>query len=110
MEYTWDFSFLWAYRTLLFTGLLYTLQYTVITLVGGVIIGLTVGVARVASGPFFGFPATLFVQLFRCTPVLVQLVWFYYAFPVVIGVEMSAPIAGTLALTLYAGAFYAEIF
>lgn len=110
MGYHWDFTFLWSYRGLLASGLIYTLLFTLVTMVGGVAIGLALGVARYASGPVIGFPATVFVQLFRCTPLLVQLIWFYYAFPVIIGVEMTAPVAGALALTLYASAFYAEIF
>jgi polar amino acid transport system permease protein len=41
--------------------------------------------------------------------VLVQLVWFYYALPVLTGIEISAIGAATLSLTLYGGAFYSEI-
>jgi polar amino acid transport system permease protein len=47
--------------------------------------------------------------VFRCTPVLVQLVWFYYALPVLLGIEMSAGTAAMLSLALYGGAFYSEI-
>lgn len=46
----------------------------------------------------------------RCTPLLVQLVWMYYALPVLIGVDMSASMACFITLSLYAGSFYAEIF
>ena len=49
------------------------------------------------------------MEVFRCTPVLVQLVWFYYALPVLTGIEMSATMAAALCLSLYGGAFYAEI-
>ena len=49
------------------------------------------------------------MELFRCTPLLVQLVWFYYALPVLTGIEISAIGAATLSLTLYGGAFYSEI-
>src|SRR5690606_38352109 len=37
------------------------------------------------------------------------LVWFYYALPVLTGIEMSATMAAALCLSLYGGAFYAEI-
>jgi polar amino acid transport system permease protein len=36
-------------------------------------------------------------------------VWFYYALPVLTGLELSATAAATLCLTLYGGAFYSEI-
>jgi polar amino acid transport system permease protein len=40
---------------------------------------------------------------------LVQIIWFYYALPVVIGVDIPAPVAAAMVLSLYTGAFYAEI-
>ena len=51
-----------------------------------------------------------FVELFRCTPLLVQIVWFYYALPVLLGIQIPAVAAATLVLTCYTAAFYAEIF
>jgi polar amino acid transport system permease protein len=39
----------------------------------------------------------------------VQIIWFYYAFPVVIGIDIPGVIAAGLVLSLYTGAFYAEI-
>jgi polar amino acid transport system permease protein len=50
-----------------------------------------------------------YVEVFRCTPLLVQIVWFYYALPVVIGIDIPAHVAAVLVLSLYTGAFYAEI-
>src|SRR4029079_12573223 len=46
---------------------------------------------------------------FRCTPLLVQIIWFYYALPVVLGVNIPAHVAAISVLSLYGGAFYAEI-
>jgi polar amino acid transport system permease protein len=54
-------------------------------------------------------PLVAYVEIFRCTPLLVQIIWFYYALPVVIGVDIPAHVAATLVLSLYTGAFYAEI-
>lgn len=110
MAYNWDFGFLWTYRWLVLSGLGYTILYAIGTVILGQALGLAIGLTRFAGGTLVNVPTTLFVQLFRCTPVLVQLVWFYYAFPIIIGVELSAPVAGVMALTLYASAFYAEIF
>ncbi len=38
-----------------------------------------------------------------------QIIWFYYALPVVLGINIPATVAATLVLSLYTGAFYAEI-
>ncbi len=107
--YEWDFGFLWKYRTLLVGGIGYTLLFTVICVLGGLAIGLVAGLGRLSSHKFVTAPLRAFVEVFRCTPVLVQLVWFYYALPVLTGIEMSAPVAAALCLSLYGGAFYSEI-
>src|SRR5205823_89326 len=64
---------------------------------------------RLSSNPFITAPLRAYVEVFRCTPVLVQLVWFYYALPVLAGIELSAVAAATVSLALYGGAFYSEI-
>ena len=107
--YEWDFGFLWKYRTLLIGGIGYTLLFTVICVIGGLAVGLVAGMGRLSSHKFISVPLRAFVEVFRCTPVLVQLVWFYYALPVLTGIEMSAPMAAGICLSLYGGAFYSEI-
>lgn len=107
--YHWDFGILWTYRTLLIAGLAYTLLFTMICVVLGLLIGLVTGVGRLSKHRFVSVPLRAYVEVFRCTPVLVQLVWFYYALPVLSGVQISAVTAATLCLSLYGGAFYSEI-
>jgi polar amino acid transport system permease protein len=48
--------------------------------------------------------------VFRNTPVLVQIIWFYYAFPVLIDVQMPGFAAAVLGIGLNATAYSAEIF
>ena len=55
-------------------------------------------------------PVHYYVEIFRCTPLLVQIVWFYYALPIVLQVELPDWFAAGLGLTLYMGAFATEIF
>jgi polar amino acid transport system permease protein len=55
-------------------------------------------------------PVHFYVEFFCSTPLLIQIVWFYYALPVVIGLNIPAWLAAGLGLTLYMGAFSAEIF
>ncbi|MEX8192503.1 amino acid ABC transporter permease [Comamonas guangdongensis] len=107
--YEWDFSLLWTYKTLLLQGIAYTLLFTAICVVGGLAVGLIAGLGRLSASRWITAPLRAFVEVFRCTPVLVQLVWFYYALPVLTGIEMSAPMAAGLCLSLYGGAFYSEI-
>lgn len=107
--YAWDFSVLWEYRSLLVTGFLYTVGTTVACVITGLVVGVLLGLGRLSSRPYVNVPLRAFVEVFRCTPVLVQLVWFYYALPVLTGLDISAFAAAVLCLTLYGGAFYSEI-
>ncbi len=107
--YHWDFGSIWVYHTLLFSGLMYTLLYTVMVVALGLLVGLVVGMGRLARSAFVTAPLRAYVEVFRCTPVLVQLIWCYYALPILTGIDMSPMTASVLALSLYGGAFYAEI-
>jgi polar amino acid transport system permease protein len=49
-------------------------------------------------------------EIFRCTPLLVQILWAFYALPMLTGNSISNMAAGLLTLSLYVGSFYAEIF
>ncbi len=110
MGYQWSFGFLWRYTSLFITGIGYTLAYTVGTVILGLIIGLALGLGRLSPSRWVNAPLVAFIEVFRCTPLLVQIVWFYYALPVILNVQIPAWLAATLVLSLYTAAFYAEIF
>ena len=107
--YSWDFTFLWHYRGLIVWGLGVTIAYTVVTIIIGMVIGLLVGLLRMSRSRLITLPLTAYVEVFRCTPLLVQIIWFYYAFPVVVGIDIPGVVAAGMVLSLYTGAFYAEI-
>ena len=110
MGYEWSFGFLLRYTHLFWVGIGYTLAYTAGTVLFGLIIGLILGLARLSRSRIVNIPLVGFIEIFRCTPLLVQIVWFYYALPVILGIQIPAAVAATLVLSFYTGAFYAEIF
>src|SRR6201993_4724104 len=109
MHYVWDFSILAKYSHLFWLGIGWTIAYTIGTIVLGTLLGLVVGMLRVARLPVIDWLLVAYIELFRCTPLLVQIIWFYYAFPVLLGVNIPAHVAAVSVLSLYGGAFYAEI-
>ncbi len=109
MNYEWDFSFLLQYKGLIAIGALYTIGFTIVTAIAGFVVGGLIAVARLADARVVTIPLLAFIEIFRCTPVLVQLVWIYYALPIVIGVELKPATAAFIALTLYGASFFAEI-
>lgn len=110
MQYQWSFGFLWHYQVLFVRGVEVTLAYTVGTIGLGLLLGLLVGIARLSKSRLVNYPLIGFIEAFRCTPLLVQIVWFYYALPVILGIQIPAVVAATATLSLYTAAFYAEIF
>lgn len=107
--YQWDFGFLWSYRWLFLNGLGVTVGFTVAIVLLGLLVGLVGALAKLSPFAPLRWLSLAYVEVFRCTPVLVQLVWFYYALPILSGIEISAITASILALSLYGGSFYAEI-
>jgi polar amino acid transport system permease protein len=87
-----------------------TIVYAIGTIIGGLIVGLFGGVMSLSRLRAVRLPIQGYVQFFRCTPLLVQIIWFYYALPILTGQSIPAWIAGGLGLTLYMGAFCSEIF
>lgn len=110
MGYEWSFGFLLRYTHLFLVGIGTTLAYTVGTVLLGLLIGLVLGLARLSRSWIVNVPLVAFIEVFRCTPLLVQIIWFYYALPVILGIQIPAVVAAVLVLSLYTGAFYAEIF
>jgi polar amino acid transport system permease protein len=110
LPYQWSFGFLWHYERLFVRGVEITLAYTFGTILLGLILGLLIGLARLSRSWLVNAPLVALIEIFRCTPLLVQIVWFYYALPVIMGVQIPATVAATAVLSLYTGAFYAEIF
>lgn len=110
LSYDWQFGFLWQYHPLILRGIAVTLLFAVGTNIIGLAIGLVAGLLRQFGNTFLAAIPLVYIEFFRCTPLLVQLVWTYYALPMLTGIEITAYTAATLTLSLYAGAFYAEIF
>ena len=104
-----DTSVLTQNSHLLGWGLLITLYYTVITIGGGLLIGLLVGLLQLSRNPVPVWIGRVYIEFFRNIPLLVILLWTYYALPIFLGVNITKGWAGFLALSCYVGAFYAEI-
>ncbi len=110
MAHNWDFATILQNWPVLWVGIKGTVFIFVITVVLGLGGGLIVGVARYSKSPFVSSPARAFVEVFRNTPVLVQIIWFYYAFPILTGIETDPFLAAVLGISLNTMAFSAEIY
>ncbi|MCY4590904.1 MAG: ABC transporter permease subunit [Alphaproteobacteria bacterium] len=87
-----------------------TLAYAIGTVAGGLLIGVVCGMGLLANRWWLTAPIHAYVELFRCTPVLVQIIWFYFALPTIIRVDLPGWLAAGIGLTLYMGCFATGIF
>lgn len=110
MTYDIDFDLLLRSLPVLLRGLLVTVQLWIPSILIGLFAGLILALARISKSPALRVPSLLYIELFRDTPVLIQLIWFFYAFPIIIGVQLSPFTAALLGLTLNTSAYSAEIF
>lgn len=110
MTYSWDFKIIWPYLDLFMAGVWNTVLYTVVSILFGIVLGGIACAARLSGWKILDLLAQVYIEIFRCTPLLVQLLWFYYAFPLLVDFNIDNKIAAMLTLSLYVGAFYAEIF
>lgn len=108
--YKMDFSVVLQSWDLFLWGLWLTFAYTTASIIIGVVIGFVICFGRLSRNPLLNLPARIYQEVFRCTPLLVQLLWFYYALPLLLGISLNNTTAALLTLSLYAGSFYAEIF
>ncbi len=110
MPYKWDFSAVWSHFDLLLTGLAGTIKIALVSIVLGVVVGMVLALLRLSRLGWLRIPATAFVEFYRNTPPIVHFFWFFYALPIVIGLNLDPYAAAVLALSTQSGAFYAEVF
>lgn len=108
--YQWDFYTVLQSFDLFAIGLWVTFLYTIGSISIGIVIGLLTCYARMSNYILLRTIARTYQEIFRCTPLLVQIMWAYYALPLITGYSISNSTAGLLTLSLYVGSFYAEIF
>jgi polar amino acid transport system permease protein len=96
----------WALGPLMW-GLWTTLWLSVVSGILGLAIGLATGLCRLSKNPTLSDLSTIYVELVRGTPLLVQIFIFYFFIGTVL--NLSREFAGIAALSLFTGAYVAEI-
>jgi len=110
MNYTWDFSVIFDYKEAILNGTLLTLELTLFSLIIGTILGLIVCLCKLSKNPILKYPAIFFIEIFTGLPLLVLLIWLYYALPILTGITISAFPTAIIGLSLNLAGFSAEIF
>jgi len=110
MDYHLNFFFALHDFDKLLDGLVVTLKLTVLANTMGLSLGFVVALLMMSPVRVLRWTATAFVEFFRCTPALIQIVWFFYCVPMLFDVFLDAITMGVLALGLNLTAFNAEAY
>lgn len=105
-----DFSIVLKVLPLLLEGAAVTVEITAISVGLGFLIGLFVGVARLAKMRLIKWLAMIYIDFIRGTPLLVQIFLIYFALPMLTGTRIDPFVAAIAACSINSGAYIAEIF
>lgn len=105
-----DWSVIWSNRELYVSGLWATVLLSLAAIATGTLLGLVVAAVRTSRIPVLAQLARGYLEIFRGTPLLIQMLFLYFgaAYLGLVGITVFG--AALLALTLYQGAYIAEIF
>ena len=104
-----DSRYIWDALPLLMQGLQLTLIISLSGLLGGLIIGLLAGTCRALGGTISKTVSLVFVELIRGTPIMVQVMFIYFALPMVLPVRIDPVPAAIITIVINSGAYIAEI-
>lgn len=108
MDYQFDFSFLSTHWQALIQGLISTLRMSVSTIVLGFIVGTALAVARTQGKPWMQRAVTIYVDVIRNTPLVIQAFWLFFGLAT-LQFKVPALTAAVIALTINVSAYTTEI-
>ncbi|MCH6472447.1 amino acid ABC transporter permease [Sinomonas terrae] len=108
--YNFDWSLIWHSMPALLQGLVTTLELAVVVIVCAMILAVPLALARMAKVEPLRWAAQGYIEIFRGTPMLVQLFWIFYAMPALTGLALPGFVSAAIALTANLTAFMAEAY
>lgn len=109
VDYAWNWSGVWEYRQKLVQGFGMTVALAAAALVGSTLVGLLAAALLGSRWPLAEALGRVYVELIRGTPLLVQLLVGFYVVAHAVGLE-NRYVVGAAVLSLFSGAYMAEIF
>lgn len=110
MEYEFQFHYVRQAWPLLMEGLKTTVQLTVAANAIALTLGFIIALLVLSKSWVVRAPFALMIEFFRCTPVLVQILWFFYCVPILFGIYLEPLTMGVLALGMNLACFNAEAY
>jgi glutamate/aspartate transport system permease protein len=97
------------FRNFILKGLLFSVQLTVVAMVGGIVFGTLLALMRLSGKPWLAVPAAAYVNGMRSIPLVMVILWFFLLIPFVIGRPIGAELSAFITFTAFEAAYYSEI-
>ena len=106
-----DFGFVnWNLITnFIWKGLVFSVQLTLIAMVGGIIIGTILALMRLSGKKWLVMAAAFYVNTLRSIPLVMVILWFFLLIPLLIGRSLGAELSAIITFTVFEAAYYSEI-
>ncbi|TCL05679.1 MULTISPECIES: amino acid ABC transporter permease [Sodalis] len=106
---TLDFSVIYQYWRLLLKGLSMTVLVTLVSVITGLLSGIVLAILSQLPFRIIKILIAVHVEIWRSTPLLVQIFWIHFALPQITGIPTPALVSGIIAMTLQSSAYLTEI-
>ncbi len=106
-----DFSFLTAevLRSFVLNGLIFSIQLTLVAMIGGIALGTVLALMRLSGKPWLAIPAAFYVNTLRSIPLVMVILWFFLLIPLLTGRPLGAEVSAMITFTLFEAAYFSEI-
>jgi polar amino acid transport system permease protein len=109
LDYSWNLRILWDYKYAFLNGVVVTLELAVLTAALATVFGVIVTFCRLSKFKLLRWLAAVYVEIFLALPLLVLMIWIYFALPAFGGVFRLSPfMAASLALIINLTPFISE--
>src|SRR5689334_1992145 len=104
-SYDFNWNIIWNNWQFIAAGLPLTMLISIGGTIVGLVLGIPIAIGRVRNIRLLSIVLSAYVEVFRNTPLLVQIVWFYYVLPILIHAQLDPLQAGIFAIGLNASAY-----
>jgi glutamate/aspartate transport system permease protein len=106
-----DFGFLsWnVVQSFVLKGLVFSIELTIIAMLGGIAIGTIVALMRLSGKQWLVWPAAAYVNVLRSIPLVMVILWFFLLIPLLLGRPLGAETSAIVTFTVFEAAYYSEI-
>ena len=96
-------------QSFILKGFLFSVQLTLVAMVGGIALGTVLALMRLSSKRWLVLPAAVYVNTLRSIPLVMVILWFFLLIPLLIGRPLGAEVSAMITFTVFEAAYYSEI-